>query len=268
MMKRILAHLLALTLLAISSWAAAPTPPATTTKPASMPAAEVTTDAATMGKDYGADEKAADGKYKGKVVEISGFVVMPGSPVNGSAMAPGPNFCVIGETKDANAFGGGSMIRCYVATVDNGRCNALGQGQPITLRGKCDGKNKDMAMFIDLKDCGIVKLGDDPTPSLTAEELAAAYAKDAKAAGQKFGAPTMIIVKGKVTKLDKENFTVWMDAGKGADGKAVSVHFTVSSLVWDDAEKHAVGTAIAIKGETTGELKDGVLEAMFGLVLP
>jgi hypothetical protein len=79
--------------------------------------------AETMARDYQANEIAANGKYKGKVVEVSGIV----------ARVQGGTGSSTGQ-RPAVLVGG---VRCEFKSA--GPLAALSAGQWVTVRGKCTG---------------------------------------------------------------------------------------------------------------------------------
>jgi hypothetical protein len=115
-------------------------------KPETTPVAPTATvKAGDLLKEYGANAVAADTKYKGKVIQVSGkFGSAQKAPLMGYAVQLLPD--------DAGELT--SAVQCFVvesAEADVGKMNA---GQAVTLQGTCDGQ---VLGQIKLSKCTIVK---------------------------------------------------------------------------------------------------------------
>jgi hypothetical protein len=105
-----------------------------TRKPKAAPAAEVAgaVKAGDLMKEYGANAVAADGKYKGKVWQVSGKF--------GSAKkVPLMGYMVQLEPEDAGEISA-SMIQCVIVEEAQAAVAQLKTGQKITVQGTCDGE--------------------------------------------------------------------------------------------------------------------------------
>ena len=93
--------------------------------------------------DYKSNEIAADGRYKGKVLEVSGTIESIAKDIM--------------DTMYVSLEGGGEFemrgVQCYFADSENSKLAKLSKGQQITIRGKCDG----LMMNVLIKECLIVK---------------------------------------------------------------------------------------------------------------
>ncbi len=75
---------------------------------------------------------------------------------------------------------------------------ALTKGQSIKVRGRCNGGG-DAILYI--TDCQSIDIGPDPAVAVTAEQLTADFAKDAKAAEDKYKGK-QLIVEGIVKRVE------------------------------------------------------------------
>lgn len=87
--------------------------------------------------DYEANGVAADGKYKGKVLQVTGVV----NTIDRDIMDK-----IYVTLKGDQYFGD---IQCFFAESHVGTASQLSKGQTITVKGKCDGK----LMNVMLKGC-------------------------------------------------------------------------------------------------------------------
>lgn len=97
-----------------------------------------------MAADYKANEVAADAKYKGKLVEISGTVDTIGKDVIDT---PFIAFATENQYEIIN------RIQCMFGSNDVEVLSSISKGQKITLRGKVSGALGNIIV----KDCEIVK---------------------------------------------------------------------------------------------------------------
>jgi len=104
------------------------TPPAGSTQLAksSAPKADVTVTAEQLVKDYAADEKIADEKYKGKSVRVSGTFDKLTTDSSGVAKV---NFKSESEVH----------VECGIPADAVSKAKALRPGEKVTLQGKCFG---------------------------------------------------------------------------------------------------------------------------------
>jgi len=97
----------------------------------------ITVSARQLHADYEANGVAADGKYKGKVLQVTGVV----NTIDRDIMDK-----IYVTLKGDQYFGD---IQCFFAESHVGAASQLSKGQTITVKGKCDGK----FMNVMLKGC-------------------------------------------------------------------------------------------------------------------
>jgi len=97
----------------------------------------ITVSARQLYADYKANGVAADGKYKGKVLQVTGVV----KTIDRDIMDK-----IYVTLKGDQYFGD---IQCFFAESHIGTASQLSKGQTITVKGKCDGK----LMNVMLKGC-------------------------------------------------------------------------------------------------------------------
>ena len=97
--------------------------------------------------DYKNNEVAADKQYKGKVLEVSGFIESIGKDLM--------------DTMYVSLGGGGEFemrgVQCYFADSETDNLATLSKGQQITITGRCDGLMGNVL----LKECAICKHSGD-----------------------------------------------------------------------------------------------------------
>jgi hypothetical protein len=140
-------------------------------------------------KDYNADEADADKRYKDKVLEISGVIQ------EGFLSAPDAVERDVSVEGDEPTH----FIFCRFVASAAPRVTNLTKGQQIKLRGKCAG----MRMPVFLIDCELIDVGPDPAAPVTAAELAREFAKDKKAAEEKYKGKQLLI-EGVVVRTEVE----------------------------------------------------------------
>ena len=112
--------------------------------PPSGPAMVVT--AGEMLKEYGANAVAADGKYKGKLVRVTGkFGSAQKAPLLGYAVQVLPE-----EAGEVNLSG----IECFITEAAQADVASFQPGQMITLEGMCDGQVVGQVKF---SKCKVIK---------------------------------------------------------------------------------------------------------------
>jgi hypothetical protein len=132
--------LLALSLIIVGCQSKAPPPPS------GPPKAEVKAKAGDLLKDYGGNALAADGKYKGKVVEVTG-------KFNSVQKAIGIGYVVQLAAEDAPEVNL-SFVQCPIVEQAKDEVAKIQEGQMITLVGTCDGQ---VAGQVKLSKCWVVK---------------------------------------------------------------------------------------------------------------
>lgn len=175
-----------------------------------------------------ADEKAAQAKYNGKVVEATGEVEVANKVLNANG------FSMKGAKKKPTDVIGVTVI-CNVPKGAERKAWRLGTGN-LTALG------------VYLTDCAVEELEPARTPRVTAKALAEEVLKDADAARKKYqtpeGHPQAIIVDGTVaaTEKSKDGFHTAKLAGAGG----VTVDCTVNA---EDFAALKAGDAVTIKGD-------------------
>jgi hypothetical protein len=118
------------------------TPPAT----GSSAAPAVTVKAGDLLTEYGSNAVAADGKYKGKLLQVSGkFGSAQKAPLLGYAVQLLPE-----DAGDVNA----SAVQCFIVESAEADVAKLQPGQIIALQGTCDGQ---VLSQVKLSRCSLVK---------------------------------------------------------------------------------------------------------------
>jgi hypothetical protein len=97
-------------------------------------------------KEYGSNAVAADKKYKGKIIQVTGkFGSVQKAPILGYSLE------LVAE--DA-AEGSVSSVQCFLSDAAEDDVAKLQAGQAITVQGTCDGQ---YAPVVKLSKCTIVK---------------------------------------------------------------------------------------------------------------
>lgn len=95
-------------------------------------APDVTVKAGDLLKEYAANALAADGKYKGKVMRVSGkFGTAQKAPLLGYAVQVLPD-----DAGDLTLSG----VQCFIVEAAQDDVAKLQPGQAVTLQGTCDGQ--------------------------------------------------------------------------------------------------------------------------------
>jgi len=195
----------------------------------------ITVNAKQLAKDYATDAKAADAKYKDKMLETEGIVnvvVRDTGKVHVSLLGH--------KKKETDIIG--LDVHCVMAPATWDKAVLLGKGQKVKVTGKAAGSNP-LAVY--LMDCTLTELSENPTLKVTAEELSEAFAKDRDTAEKKYK-DKEVIVEGKVADLvKKDNFGYAKLAGKDT--------VRVSCTIVDAKEFAALkkGDQVRIKGDCT-----------------
>lgn len=95
--------------------------------------------------DYEANEVAADRKYKGQILEITGIVDSIGKDILDSMYV----------TLDSGEQFGITSVRCFFDESEENYLAALSKGRSLTVKGRCDGKFGNVL----IKECEIVRVG-------------------------------------------------------------------------------------------------------------
>jgi hypothetical protein len=197
----------------------------------------VKTTADALTKEVIADEKAAQAKYTGKVVEVEGEVEFANKIINANG------FTMKGAKKKPTDVVGVTVI-CNVPKGAEGKAWRLGSGQKVKVTGTVT----LTALGVYLNDCTVEELEPAKTPRVTAKALAEEVVKDADAARKKYQTPEghsqAIIVDGTVEAVEKNKNGFHIAKLAGAGG--VTIDCTVNQ---DDFAALKVGDAVTIKGD-------------------
>jgi hypothetical protein len=132
-----------------------------------------------LAKEFLADPKAAQTKYNGKSVEVTGevnFIEQRNAFTFHPAKKDGDNVT--------------AWVGCYVLPEDAPKSALFTKGQKV----KAIGKFKDLVgSTITLNDCRVSELEPNKLLVLSAEDVANAFEKDAKAAAEKFGEKQAVV---------------------------------------------------------------------------
>lgn len=135
-----LAAVLALTLCLLGCKTKTPPKPAAPTTP------DVTIKAGDLMKEYGGNAVAADAKYKGKLMQVTGkFNSAQKAPLLGYAVQLLPE-----DAPDASL----SYVQCFIVESAEAEVAKLQAGQVVTLLGTCDGQSLGQ---VKLSKCTLVK---------------------------------------------------------------------------------------------------------------
>jgi hypothetical protein len=132
--------------------------------------------------EYQKDGGAADAKYKGKQIEVTGKLKQFRRLPSGSI-----SVFLEGTTSD---------VQCF--TEDKEPWRKVLTGQTVTLRGAWPEK-----MFgLTLVDCRIITVTGDPPPTLTANELAKEYGSDKSGTDRKYRDDHRILLTGEIGAIE------------------------------------------------------------------
>jgi hypothetical protein len=199
-----------------------------------------------LAKDYETGRDAAEGKYKGKWVEVEGptesVLVFPSGDVN---------IRLVGFQADPKKFGGHS-VRGVPPAADAAKLKGLTPGQKVKLKGKVD--RETAGSFIDLVPCEIVSVGPDPAIPVTADRLTADYARDEKAADARYR-DRWLVVEGVVSELKEAKSgadSVILEGAGMKDGKPLRIVAAYPADRKPDFAALKKGDRVKIKGECGG----------------
>jgi len=211
---------------------------------------ELKTTAEDLVKEVMADKKAAADKYsKDKVVEVE-------RAVRHALLTKG-----IVDTLSFSLCGGkgelGQLdVQCYLKDTEKDKVSWLGKGQKVSVIGKVIMASPTT---ISLNECTVTEKGPNPTMKIAAEQLAAEFAKDEKAAKEKYGvylahpsdvvnSAKEVIVEGTVADLLKRKGEFFGEDHlailAGSDGMTVTCN--LDQKTWESLKK---GDKVTIKGE-------------------
>jgi hypothetical protein len=143
------------------------------------PKADFACTAESFSKEFSKDKKAAEAKYKGKTIEVTGLVQLVME--NGNIMLEGK--------PGGNNFQ--DDISILIRSQDLYTAGRLSVGQKVRVTGKL----ADFAISVaGVVDCRLEELEASKTPVVTPEVLAKELETDAKAAANKYGKGAMVVL--------------------------------------------------------------------------
>lgn len=216
--------------------------------------AVIKVDATTLIEEYNNNEVAADAKYKGKEVEVTGEVDRISSTFGKSSVT----------------LGGLMGVSCYFSKAHEADIGALSKGQTVAIRGRVDG----MMMGVNLKDCQLVGAaggaaaagGSGVAPratggalEVTSEELDNAYEANEVKADSTYKGKT-VVIRGPVEKIAKDLFDKpYIELRGNSDFLGVQCYVTPAAQA-RTAELSA-GTEVKLRGKVKGKTMVVVLES-------
>jgi hypothetical protein len=202
---------------------------------------DYTLTAVELDREFNQNKFAAESKYKGKVVEVSGTVERVGDDVKKYRL-----------TLELTGFDG-MTVDCDFSTTKKSELAALKPGTAVTVRGKCIGTRDD---YVTLEDCVIVPAGskppDQPTGpavKVTAEELAKSYDENVVAADEKYKGK-LLEVSGTVGRVGDGTPGIKTLAVLSPEGRMVEARFPVADAT--QLGKLKSGQAVTVTGKCTG----------------
>lgn len=244
----------------VSEVAAVGAPPAPQTGPAGAAGGGDRVSAEDLYKAYQADKAAADEKYKGKVVAvtgtITGFNFRPSDPADPNRSPP--------ELVIRLQTGDGSGVACRLPPgVRTPRPPA--RGQPMTLRGTCDGFD---GAAVNLSGCTVEPGAEAPPPggggpavrSPSASALILAYSANPETADGRYKGQTVNVMAGVVESVGEDGSVVLVSGVKPPPGAATQYKVKIKATFEKaPAAKPKVGDRVAVRGECAG-LADGFVK--------
>lgn len=221
-----------------------------------LASAVIKVDATTLIEEYNNNEVAADAKYKGKEVEVTGEVDRISSTFGKSSVT----------------LGGLMGVTCYFSKAHEADIGALSKGQTVAIRGRVDG----MMMGVNVKDCQLVGAsgagaaagGSGATPApratggvleVTSEELDNAYEANEVKADSTYKGKT-VVIRGPVEKIAKDLFDKpYIELRGNSDFLGVQCYVTPAAQA-RTAELSA-GTEVKLRGKVKGKTMVVVLES-------
>jgi hypothetical protein len=187
-----------------------------------------------LGEEYKKDKKAAEAKYKGKVIEVTGLVTGIGQSINKE-----PCLTLEGAEK------GVLDVMCFTAEKEPWAKAA--PGQTVKLKGTC----AEFSFMARLTGCAVLEVTGPAPPSLRAEELAKEYAAGADKASMKYNDKYLLLsgeVAGVKFNEDKAASVTLKTSGK----PKVVCHFT--EFEKDETAGLKPGQKIKVLGQYTMNL--------------
>ncbi|QJW98547.1 OB-fold protein [Frigoriglobus tundricola] len=207
----------------------------------------ITITAVALDQEFDANELAADRKYKGKTLVVSGVVKRITRDDK-----PGKVTIELSGTPE-------STVDCHFDRANQGDLGPLVVGQDVTIRGRCRGKVRS---YVTLETCALVseekkvgpKAPDEPPTEATADALVAEYNGNVVAADTKYK-EKVLDVTGKVVRIIRNKpgkVTVEFESELGptvaCDFNSKEAHAQLAELV--------VGDSVVIRGSCRGTVDE------------
>jgi tRNA_anti-like len=187
-------------------------------------------DPETFAAEVTKDAKAATAKYKGKLIELAGRIAGIQRNASGEVFLSLPS-------KSAGVLG----VTCFVKK-DQNVFGKVVKGQKVIVRGRYP----DQQFGVQLLECEIIKKGESPALTYTAEDFAKEWAKDKEAAAKKWK-DKPIIVSGLIIESKGNDVGAVNIYLKAPDKKRVDCGFTAFEK--DLATKLVTGQEVTVVGE-------------------
>ncbi|MDB5311468.1 MAG: hypothetical protein JWO38_5670 [Gemmataceae bacterium] len=206
----------------------------------------ITISAVELDREYDANELAADGKYRGKELQVSGTVKKITRDDR-----PGKITVELDGTP-------GSTVDCNFNQSDQGELAPIAVGQGVSVRGKCKGK---VRTWVTMDDCKLVKDNAPPNNAdneaagppvvVTADALDKDYADNVVAADMKYKGKQLELT-GKVARVARNKPGKVTLEFKVEEGSTVDCDFVgKDALAQLGAVK--VGQEVVVRGTCRGK---------------
>jgi hypothetical protein len=194
----------------------------TTPTPSTDTPADVTVTAEQLDRDYDDNVAAADAKYKGKVIDVTGVVERVADDVKKFRMT-------------VELTGNFSTVDCDFGTSDRSALASLKTGSTVTIRGKCIGRRTiEGEKYVTLENCTVVPPGTNPgdktTDTGTKTTATGTKATGTKPTGTKSTGPKPADSVIKVTATDLAK--AYADDEDAADTKYKGKVLEVTGKIW------------------------------------
>jgi hypothetical protein len=216
--------------------------------PAAAPASpppELRVSAEALAREYAADTRAADARYKGRWLAVTGYL-------EDVDLFPAGLAClrIRGLPGDAPPGLPARMLRCEFAAGCVSQLVRLDRGQQLTFKGRCQG---DHGGLVDFVDCQVLDLGADPARRVTAAELTRAFVEEESAARQRYK-DQVLLVEGTVIGQKEIRGMPWLLLGGHNEQSPVPVRVAVGypDECKDDFARLKNGDRIQVRGECGG----------------
>ena len=207
----------------------------------------ITITAAALDAEFDDNELAADLKYKGKTLVVSGTIKRITRDDR-----PGKVTIELSGTPE-------STVDCHFDRDNQGNLGALVVGQDVTIRGRCRGK---VRTYVTLETCALVseekkagpKATDEPPIETTAEALVSEYNGNVIAADKKYKGKVLDMT-GKVSRIARNRPGKVTVEFEGEQGWPVNCDFN-SKDAQDQLGELVVGDSVVIRGWCQGKVDE------------